>query len=266
MSFIEPKLTALEVILGGASLALGAILTFSGVNLPLGIGLMAVGVASLVTAVATNWDNIKNIIEPKLAVLMTIISGASLVLGLLLCFTGAGIGLGLALIFAGVAGMVTAFKLEDNPILNFIKNIANKAIGAVNSIIDKLNDLFHIEFDGLEIFGKQVIPAFDVQLFTVPHIPTFAEGGMVETGQLFIAREAGAEMVGRIGNHTSVANNDQIVEGISEGVYNAVVSAMGNRETQDIVINLDGEVIYRNQQKIARGKGYNLGMGVYANV
>lgn len=48
-----------------------------------------------------------------------------------------------------------------------------------------------------------------------------AAGGFPQTGQLFIAREAGPELVGTMGGHTAVANNDQIVEGITEGVENA---------------------------------------------
>lgn len=50
----------------------------------------------------------------------------------------------------------------------------------------------------------------------------FADGGFPDAGQLFIAREAGAEMVGSLGGHTAVANNDQIVEGIREGVEAAM--------------------------------------------
>ena len=50
----------------------------------------------------------------------------------------------------------------------------------------------------------------------------FASGGFPDAGQLFIAREAGAEMVGSLGGHTAVANNDQIVEGIREGVESAM--------------------------------------------
>lgn len=49
----------------------------------------------------------------------------------------------------------------------------------------------------------------------------FADGGFPDMGQLFIARESGPEMVGQIGNRTSVANNDQIVEGIQRGVADA---------------------------------------------
>ena len=54
----------------------------------------------------------------------------------------------------------------------------------------------------------------------------FAEGGFPETGQLFLAREAGAEMVGSIGGHTAVANNDQIVQGIESGVRSAVAEVL----------------------------------------
>ena len=48
-----------------------------------------------------------------------------------------------------------------------------------------------------------------------------AAGGFLSSGELFIAREAGPEMVGRIGNRSAVANNDQIVAGITNGVASA---------------------------------------------
>ena len=49
-------------------------------------------------------------------------------------------------------------------------------------------------------------------------LPTFAQGGFPEEGQLFIAREAGPELVGSMNGKTAVANNDQIVAGITSGV------------------------------------------------
>ena len=56
-------------------------------------------------------------------------------------------------------------------------------------------------------------------------VPGFASGGYPDEGQLFIARERGAEMVGSIGSKTAVANNDQIVEAIRQGVYDAEMAA-----------------------------------------
>lgn len=72
----------------------------------------------------------------------------------------------------------------------------------------------------------------------------FASGGFPDEGQLFIAREAGAEMVGAINNRAAVANNDQIVEAVAMGVYDAVSHAMAEGEN-NMIINLDGEVLYR---------------------
>ena len=53
------------------------------------------------------------------------------------------------------------------------------------------------------------------------NVQAYATGGFPDEGQLFIARERGAEMVGSIGSRTAVANNDQIVEGITYGVRTA---------------------------------------------
>lgn len=58
-------------------------------------------------------------------------------------------------------------------------------------------------------------------------ITAAASGGAFSTGQMFLAREAGPELVGSIGRSTAVMNNDQIVASVSAGVYSAVCAAMG---------------------------------------
>lgn len=107
-------------------------------------------------------------------------------------------------------------------------------------------------------------------------LPYLAGGGMVNAGQIFIARESGPEIVGQYGNKTGVLNNQQIVEAVSRGVANAIASIkftltnipsitgfgggmdeetmyramvraltdsnIGDNET---VVNLDGNVLYR---------------------
>lgn len=76
------------------------------------------------------------------------------------------------------------------------------------------------------------------------------------TGQVFIAREAGPELVGTIGNHTSVLNNGQIVASVSDGVYRAVKSAMGNNGNQSINVTFkvegDPNRIFKVTQERAR--------------
>lgn len=78
----------------------------------------------------------------------------------------------------------------------------------------------------------------------------FADGGFPITGQAFIARENGPELVGTIGKRTAVVNNDQIVQSVSLGVYNAVVDALSitndnNSNEQPIIIQIDGREVFR---------------------
>lgn len=68
----------------------------------------------------------------------------------------------------------------------------------------------------------------------------YANGGMPDMGELFVARESGPEMVGKIGNKTTVANNDQIVTAIKQGVYEAVSSAMANG-SNEVKINVTAD-------------------------
>jgi len=84
----------------------------------------------------------------------------------------------------------------------------------------------------------------------------YASGGFPEEGQLFIAREAGAEMVGTIGGRTAVANNDQIVDGIRQGVYDAVMAANGNGNNDvSVRVFLDSKEIRAGQQRLNRAWG-----------
>ena len=251
---VKRTLNIIMIALGGALLALGAILAFScPTHIPLGIGLMAAGALSLGTAAILNWDFVVNAIKKVVSVITGILGGALIVLGVLLCMSGVGVGLGLAVLAAGLGLSYAAWTLDDNPITNFVRKMANSVIGIINTVIDAINNLFHISFKGLKVFGEEVIPAFDVRLVNLSHIPTFAEGGFVNQGQLFIAREAGAEMVGQIGHKTAVANNDQIVEGISmanEEVVNAVF-AIGSMivkaiEDKDTNVSFDPRSVSRN--------------------
>ena len=82
-------------------------------------------------------------------------------------------------------------------------------------------------------------------------IKGYATGGYPTSGEVFIARENGIpEMVGSIGGRTAVANNDQIVDAVSIGVYNAVVDAMsrsgGNK--QPTIVQINGREVFRAVQ------------------
>ena len=114
-------------------------------------------------------------------------------------------------------------------------------------------------------------------------VEQFAPGGF-PSAQLFIAREAGPELVGTIGSHTAVVNNDQIVASVAYGVqraiagirfsltgmpsyggadmenalYNAFVRAFNDTD-QDTEIVLDGDVVYRKMLNRNRQETYRTG-------
>ena len=115
---------------------------------------------------------------------------------------------------------------------------------------------FHIEYDK-DGFASKLWKTLGFD--GTPNISFYAGGGFPETGELFMARENGInEMVGKIGNRSTVANNDQIVEAVSAGVADGVMQAMmavmgGSQQNQTPVIEnvfkVDSETLYRMTQK-----------------
>ncbi len=447
----KKTITDIATAVGLSLLGIGGILAFSGINIPLGIALLAAGAVTLGTAAALNWDSIVTSMQGTMGKVLAIIGAAALAIGVILLFTGVGTALGLGLILGGAASLGTAVAFNWDSIVNkisevwgkiknfwttnvapiftiewwqkkgqtimdgvkkglgnvgewcktniidpfntkmkdalafavkvknnakewwsnvktwwkekvgavssFVTNVKNNAktwwsnvkswwkekvgsvssfatsvknssktwwsnvkswwkekVGAVSSfttsvknnastwwenvkswwkkqsddgvslsvklkagwtsikdwIKEKVGDLtaalkitlprIRAKWDSIEIFGAEIKYPTGFE--------TYAQGGFPDIGQMFIAREAGPELVGNIGGRTAVANNDQIVESVSAGVYQAVLAALGSNSDDSgdtrIVINLDGEKIYENQQKIARNRGYNLGMGAFS--
>lgn len=132
---------------------------------------------------------------------------------------------------------------------NVLGNMAiglNSIVYATNTIISAVNALMRtIGYTG----GISAIPTVS--------IPRYADGGFVDQGQLFIAREAGAEMVGSIGRRTAVANNDQIVEGI------ATATREGNEDLINALYAVAQQIIaeMRNQDN-GGGGGYDFDRAV----
>lgn len=269
---VQQKISMITTVVGGALLAVGAILALSGVALPLGLGLMAAGALSLGAVATLNWDFVVNSIKKVVSVITGILSGALIVLGVLLCLSGAGVGLGLAVLAAGLSLSYAAWTLDDNPITRFVRQMANSIIGLVNGVIDAINDMFHIQFNGLSVMGITLIPAFDIRLVDIPHIPFFEDGGFPNEGQLFIAREAGAEMVGAMGRRTAVANNDQIVEGISagvsvanDGVIAAIYALLNVVEEKDMSVVIGDNQIGESYDRYNRARGVRVNTGAFSN-
>ena len=132
----------------------------------------------------------------------------------------------------------------------------------LGSLDFKLN--FKLPKIGIE-WGSKTFAGFKISY--PKNFYTYANGGFPDMGEMFIAREAGPEMVGKIGNKTTVANNQQIVEAVSEGVYAAVIAAMRQSENggQAFNIYLDGRQIAASVEKRQRERGATIMRnGVYA--
>ena len=83
-------------------------------------------------------------------------------------------------------------------------------------------------------------------------ITAAANGGSFSQGQMFVAREAGPEMVGTIGGNTAVMNNNQIVSSVSAGVYKAVVAAMSQSDRgTTVILQGDAAKFFRAMRKEA---------------
>ena len=127
---LEGAIAKVMFFLGGAALVLGAILTFSGTNIPLGIGLMVAGAAAVWGGASLNWDSIANVLKNPVAMVVALLSTALLVLGAILAFSGAGLKLGVALMAAGAVGLVSVAALDWNAIQNKLRG----PVGAVTAI------------------------------------------------------------------------------------------------------------------------------------
>lgn len=149
-----------------------------------------------------------------------------------------------------------------NGVIGRVETMVNRIIGAINGLISGFNRVvsWAANIIGASWSGLSLIPTVS--------LPRLADGGFVDEGQLFIAREAGAEMVGSIGRRTAVANNDQIVEGITYGVREAnddvvtaiyavaqqIIGAMREQNGGNGSFDL-GAYIARQQRETARMNG-----------
>ena len=278
---VKTILQEIGIAAGAALLALGVMLTLSGGALPLGIGLIAAGAASLAAGVALNWNYILTTIKNVLKEIGIAAGGALVALGLMLIVTGVGLPLGIGLLLAGAATMATSvalnwdffadkiqqmldgitavFKGFVNGGLGLFENFINGVIGIVNNVISFINSL-------VGILG------IHINLIPEVSIPRLATGGFVDEGQLFIANEAGAEMVGAMGRRTVVANNEQIVEGISagvtianDGVIAAIYALMNIIEDKDLSVSIGDDVIGRSYDRYSRNRGVRVNSGAFSN-
>lgn len=177
--------------------------------------------------------------------------------------------------------MLTIGKSVSDGLKNGIQNslpsimqLAQKIPSQISKSIGNLYSIGHNAISGLAQGFRSIhipMPHFSVssskywigsKSFSIPKISLqwYAAGGFPENGEMFVAREAGPELVGRMGRKNAVANNNQIVEGIKAGVFEAVMDAFeasslfkssqgGKNVTLEFTLLCDSETIYKMSKK-----------------
>lgn len=282
----KTELGAILAVVGALILALGVILVCTGVGIPAGIAMIVGGAGLLISGLASiDWNYVGNKIKEVFQNIGAWLKDNSkVIIGVLLCFTGAGLPIGIAmLIDANKSGEKSidfnAFGEKLKSVWNNITNWAKTKVLPIftpNYWLKKfsvITDAFKATFEAITGF-KIKLPHFKIEpegwnpgdLFkgVIPKldIQWYANGGYPDSGQLFVAREAGPEMVGQIGGRNAVANNDQIVEAIEQGVFRAMTAAGGESQGGDWTIqivdgngNITAETIITSAQRKNRRDG-----------
>lgn len=170
--------------------------------------------------------------------------------------------------------VLTGFKngLDDrwNSIGDWFRDLPSKISSAIPDLFDTGKNAIQNFASG---FGSVHIPLPHVSVswnkhkvgpmsFSTPKFALnwYAKGGFPENGEMFMARESGPELVGKMGNKNTVANNNQIIEGIRTGVFEAVVDALNasglldkEDSEKDVVLEFtlkaDSETVYKFVRK-----------------
>ena len=248
---IKRVVTKIMLVLGGATLALGVILAFAcPTKLPLALGLIAVGAMEIASTVMLNWDYLSGIIRDKIGGILLIGGPLLAAVGVALLFAGHPV-LGLSMILAGISafGVGEAMVNWDDTPLRILERIE-----LIRSRVQNLFEWVRATIQGfLDLFSMKSINARwdQMQADGSIYLQGFASGGYPQSGQLFVARESGPELVGTAGGRTAVASNNDIYEGIKAGVYEAVAAAMSGSggNNQPVIIMMDGKEIARTTTK-----------------
>ena len=146
---LSNTLSRIGLIVSGALLAVGAILTFSGANVPLGLSMMAAGAAGLVSIIGMNWDSLSSDIKLVIGAIEAVVGGALLGIGAVLAFSGVKIGLGIAMMAAGAVSLAAAVGLNWNLLTGKVSASAKGVIGAISAASMALGAI--LAFSGVNV-------------------------------------------------------------------------------------------------------------------
>ena len=156
--------------------------------------------------------------------------------------------------------ITTVAKVSGYSLLTKLKNTWNKIKSAKKSLTISIGAKMMSGYNALATRINNLIAKLPSAIRPSWRLPKFAkgglykngkwrpvtaaaEGGSFDKGELFIARESGPELVGKMGGGSGVMNNDQIVSSVSDGVARAVAKVMAGKENdgRPIVVRIEGD-------------------------
>ena len=273
----QEALLYLGGIIAGGLMALGAVALLSG-NVPLGLALMISG-GALAIATRENWDKVPAEVQKTVGFLMGVLTLGMAAVALILLFNPATTAIGMTML-VGALGLGISSKIDWSYLTNKVKGTWESIKSYWNDTIKPgiLTKVTYVKdlIDKYIPWKKTVIVDFEVQQRQIEvasngiggaviRAGAYAEGGFPMMGDLFLAGEAGPELVGTIGGRTAVASNDEIT-GISDTIRETsattaallaqLISVSGNAS---IVVGERefGEVVRDSLNYLSRTQGSN---------
>lgn len=260
--FIEDNKEVIAGISAGM-VVLGVVLLISGITttFPTAVALIAAGATGLVTVVATNWGAFTEKMRGEMGVWTAIVSGALLVLGVILLFTGVGTALGVSLILAGAAGLVTVvainwdwlvdaigdvcdaigdlFTSMINAVLSAFEGLINGIIWLFESLVNLIISGVNLVVEGINLITGSVgdlvgvnlrIPTLSKANFGRIKLPKLAEGAVIPANHEFLAV---------LGDQKKGTNIEAPLSTIEEAVENVLSKRGGGGSGQPITVILE---------------------------
>ena len=177
VSSMKDQISAVTSLFVGAGLlALGAILTFSGINIPLGIALMAIGAMTIYSAVSENWGAIKEALQGELAGIVAIVSVALLALGAIFVFGGVNVPLGLGLLVLGAVGLAATIAANWGVIKEALQGEVGQIVAVASTALLALGAILLFTGAGIALgLGLILVGAAGLAAAIVPNWESIVE-------------------------------------------------------------------------------------------
>jgi hypothetical protein len=146
-----------------------------------------------------------------------------------------------------LTGIKQGFESTFKGIKDFIKGIINNIIDFINRMIEGIVFGINTVIGAANAVGELVgLP--EIQSVTAPKIPRLATGAVIPPN---------AEFLAVLGDQKSGKNIEAPADLIRQ-IIREEIGGLGGETIIPITLTLDGETVYRNQQRVGKRHGKNL--------